>query len=560
MKSRRCDSLRVSLVRAANALTRFTVPGLVLLVATRLAAAAVAADYDLVIRHGQVLDGAGNPPVLADVAVKDGHIAQVGEVAGVGTREIDATGQYVAPGFIDMMDHSGMTLLWHGAAQNKLRMGVTTLIAGEGGTPVPAEKIEDYFDQLGKRGIAVNFATYYSAAQARVAVMGERAGAPSPLQLDRMRTLVATAMKAGVFGIASALVYPPDSFQSTSDLVALAGVAGQCGGFYATHLRDEGAQLLDAIDEAIAIGEQGGAKVEIFHIKAAYSPGWGTLMPQAIAKINAARARGVDIAADIYPYTAAGTGIDITVPNHLFAHGSQRAHELLRKPQVRAALKEELAAGSQPGWPNFVEAAGGWDHVVLANSFNPHYVRFHGQSFAAIGRALGKDPADAAWDILLAALPQRAVALYFMMDETDIETALKQPWVSIGTDAAAAAKLGQPDALGLPHPRAYGTFPRVIAEYVRNRHLLTLEEAVRKMTGWPAERMGLTDRGMIRVGWRADLVVFDYTQIRDTATWEDPNATPVGISEVIVNGKLAIHRGKYTGAKSGVVLRHRCDL
>jgi N-acyl-D-amino-acid deacylase len=524
------------------------------------AARRAAPDFDLVIRHGEVLDGTGGPAVAADVAIKRGRIVKVGLVEGTAKREIDAAGQYVAPGFIDMMDHSGTVLQWHGAAENKLRMGVTTVIAGEGGTPVGADEIGAYFDLLGKKGIAVNFATYYSAVQPRMAVMGERVGTPTAAQLAKMRSLVTAAMRAGVFGISSALVYPPDTFQSTSELTALASVAGACGGLYATHMRDEGAQLLDAIDEAIAIGEQSGAKVEIFHLKAAYSPGWGQLMPQAIEKINAAHARGVDVAADIYPYTAAGTGIDITVPNHLFAHGSQKAHELLRNPKVRAVLKKELAAGSQPGWPNFVEASGGWDHVVLANAFNPKYARFRGQSFATIGQALKMDPADAAWDILLDALPQRAMALYFMMDETDIETALKQPWVSIGTDAAAAAKLGQTDALGLPHPRAYGTFPRVIAEYVRKRHVLTLEDAVRKMTSLPAQRMGFSDRGVIREGASADLVVFGYEQIQDMATWENPNVPPAGISLVIVNGKLAIYHGKYTGVRSGVVLRHSCDL
>lgn len=539
---------------------RYALAGLCLLVATGLPVAAPAADYDLVIRHGRVLDGTLSPAVQADVAVKHGRIVRVGEVPGVGAREIDATGQYVTPGFIDMMDHSGEVLLWHGAALNKLMMGVTTVIAGEGGTPVLADQIGAYFDRLGRQGIGVNFGTYYSTAQVRIAAMGERAGEPTAAQLDRMRSIVATAMRAGVFGISSALVYPPDSFQSTSDLITMAKVAGRCGGIYSTHMRDEGEHLLSAIDEAIAIGEQAGVRVEIYHIKAAYSPGFGTLMPQAIARINAARARGVDIAADMYPYTAAGTGIDITVPNHLFAHGSERAHQLLRSPRVRAALKKELAAGSEPGWTNLVEASGGWDHVVLANSFNPRYARFHGKSFAEIGRILRKDPADAAWDILLAALPQRAMALYFMMDEGDIQTVLKQPWVSIGTDAAAAPRLGQLDALGLPHPRSYGTFPRVIAEYVRKRHVLTLEDAVRKMTSFPAERMGLEDRGVIREGAWADLVVFDYDKIQDRATWTDPTATPTGISYVIVNGRIEIDRGRYTGRKAGVVLRHRCDL
>jgi N-acyl-D-amino-acid deacylase len=505
-----------------------------------------------------VLDGLGHPAVEEDVAIKDGLITKIGRIAGRGAREIDATGQHVVPGFIDMMDHSGSVLLYHGAAENKLQMGVTTLIAGEGGTPVTAAKIGEYFEQLEKHRIAVNFGTYYSTAQARMEVLGERAGTPTPAQLASMKRLVGIAMKAGVFGVSSALVYPPDSFNSTADLTALASVAGGCSGLYSTHVRDEGEQLLDAIDEAIAIGEQAHARVEIYHIKAAYSPGWGKLMPQALERINAARARGVDVAADIYPYTAAGTGIDVTVPTHLFAEGPQKAHRLLGEPKVRDGLKHELENGSEPGWSNFVEASGGWEHIELANGYAPQYARFRGQSFTAIGQALNKDPADVAWDIMLDALPARAMALYFMMDEKDIEAALRQPWVSIGTDAAAAVKLGQIDAMGLPHPRSYGTFPRVIAEYVRARGVLTLEEAIRRMTSLPAARMGLADRGVIREGLRADLVVFDAQQIRDRATWTDPTAVPAGIGYVLVNGAVTLEAGRYTGVRSGMVLRHSC--
>jgi N-acyl-D-amino-acid deacylase len=299
-------------------------------------------------------------------------------------------------------------------------------------------------------------------------------------------------------------------------------------------------------------------KVEIYHIKAAYRPGWGELMPQALARINAARQRGVQVAADIYPYTAAGTGIDVTVPNHLFEHGPQKAHELLREPKVRAKLKRELKLDSEPGWSNYVAAAGGWEYVELANGYAPQYEQFKGQSFTAIGHALHKDPADAAWDIMLDALPARAMALYFTIDEQDIEAALRQPWVSIGTDAAATVKLGQVDAMGLPHPRSYGTFPRVIAEYVRTRGILTLEDAVRRMTSLPAERMDLTDRGMLREGLRADVVVFNYDQISDRATWADPTAVSTGIGYVLVNGRITLAEGKYTGAKSGMVLRHSC--
>jgi N-acyl-D-amino-acid deacylase len=514
--------------------------------------------YDLVIRHGRVLDGAGNPWVSADVAVRDGLIAKVGPVAGRGKREIDATGRYVSPGWIDMMDQSGGVLLEHGAAENKLRMGVTTLIAGEGGTPVPAAEIPDYFARLERQGIAVNFGTYYSAAQARVDAMGDGAGSPTPAQMGRMKADVRLAMDAGAFGISSALIYPPETFQSTADLVELARVASACGGIYATHMRDESENLVAAIREAVEIGERGGVKVEIFHLKAAYAPAWGRLMPAGIAEIEAARGRGVDVAADMYPYPAGGTGLSITVPNWVFDKGEDTGYARLRDPAVRERLKREVAAGSQPGWSNLVQASGGWGHVVLANPFNPKYDAYRMKSITDIAAALGRDPADVAWDIVLDALPKRAMALFFMMDERDIERALGQTWTSIGSDAAAAASFGEVDALGLPHPRAYGTFPRVIAEYVRKRHVLTLEQAVRKMTSWPATRMGLFDRGVIREGMRADLTVFDFERIRDGATWERPTAGPEGIDYVVVNGQVTVEPGGYTGAKAGRVLRGAC--
>ncbi len=515
-------------------------------------------DYDLVIRNGRVLDGAGNPWVRADVAVRGGVIAKVGAVAARGRREIDATGLYVSPGWIDMMDQSGQVLLENGAAENKLRMGVTTLLAGEGGTPVPAAEIAGYFARLEQQGIAVNFGTYYSAAQAREKVMGDGAGAPTSTQMAAMKAEVALAMEAGVFGISSALIYPPHSFQTTADLIELAKVASRCDGFYATHMRDESENLVAAIREAVEIGEKGGVKVEIFHLKAAYAPGWGRLMPQAIAEVEAARARGVDVAADLYPYPAGGTGLSITVPNWVFAEGEEKGYQRLKDPTVRERLKREVAAGSQPGWSNLVQASGGWHRVVLANPFNPKYQPYRSKSIAAIAAMLGGEPADVAWDIVLGALPERAMALFFMMDERDIETALRQPWTSIGSDAAAAKTFGEVDALGLPHPRAYGTFPRVIAEFVRKRGVLSLEQAIRKLTSWPAARMGLYDRGVIREGLRADFTVFDFDRLQDKATWERPTAAPEGIEYVVVNGAVTLDGARYTGAKAGRVLRGGC--
>ena len=281
-------------------------------------------QYDIVIRNGRLLDGAGNPWVRADVGIRDGRFAQVGRVTGHGRREIDATGDYVSPGWIDMMDQSGEVLRVNGLAENKLREGVTTAIAGEGGAPVPSAQLAAYFEQLQRQGISLNFGTYYGAAQARVEVMGDVAGEPSAQQMDQMKAHVAEAMRAGALGIATALIYPPDSFQTTNDLIELARVAAQYGGIYASHMRSESADLLKAIGESIEIGAKTGIEVEIFHFKAAYAPGWGKLTPEAGALIDAARSRGVNIAADMYVYTAGGTGLDITVPNWVSRTGCRR--------------------------------------------------------------------------------------------------------------------------------------------------------------------------------------------------------------------------------------------
>ncbi len=517
--------------------------------------AAEPTSYDIVIRNGRVLDGEGNPWVRADIAISDGKFAKIGRVEGRGKREIDAQGDYVSPGWIDMMDQSGAVLLKNGLAENKLREGVTTAIAGEGGTPVPAAQIDDYFNRLQSQGISLNFGTYYSSAQARVEVMGDVAGKPTPQQMEQMKQRVAQAMRAGAMGIATALIYPPDSFQSTDDLIELARVAAGYGGIYASHMRDESAKLLDAINESIEIGEKSGIQVEIFHFKAAYAPGWGKLVPEAGQLIADARARGVSIATDMYVYTAGGTGLDITVPNWVWEGGQKKGLQLLKDPKVRARLKKEVAAGSEPGWSNLIEASGGWDHIVLANAFDPKYDAYRYKSIDFIAKQLHRDPADVAWDIVLGSQPNRAMALFFMMSEPDIEMALRWPWMSIGSDAGANTAPGQMDDIGLPHPRAYANFPRLIAEYVKKRHVLTLEDAIRKMTSWPATRMRLYDRGAIREGLKADVTVFNYDRLEDTATYDDPMRYPTGIDYVLVNGQLVVDQGRHTGAKPGSVLR-----
>lgn len=510
------------------------------------------ADYDLVVRHGRVLDGMGNPWIRADVAVSGGRIVRVGRVTGRGRQEIDATDRYVSPGWIDMMDQSGAALPVNGLAQNKLRMGVTTAIGGEGGTPVPAAGIADYFATLERQGISINFGTYFSEAQARTAVLGNTARAPNPDELTRIQDLMATAMKAGAMGMTTALIYPPSSFASTEELVAVATVAARYGGIYASHMRDEGPRLLEAVDEAIAIGERAGLPVEIFHLKAAFQPGWGTLMAKAGAAIEAARARGVDVAADLYVYTAGGTGLEATIPTWAQEGGRAALIERLANPEVRARLKREIQSGL-PGWSNMVEAAGGWTGIVLSNARNAANAQYEGQTIAAIATARGVDPADAAFD-LVAQGDGRVMAIFHMMSEPDIETALRFPWTSIGSDAGAAVSDGGQDPTGLTHPRAYGNFPRVIARYARDRGVLTLPEAIRKMTSWPATRMRLEGRGSLKEGHWADVVVFDLATLDDAATYEAPRTSPRGIDYVIVNGQVVIDHGRHTGARPGAVL------
>ena len=509
-------------------------------------------QYDLVIRNGRVLDGAGNPWILADVAIDKGRFVRIGRVTGRGRQELDAKGRYVSPGWIDMMDQSGSVLPRNGLAENKLRMGVTTAIGGEGGFPVSAEKIPEYFASLEKNGISINFGSYFSETQARVAVMGMSAREPNADELARMGAIVETAMRNGAMGLTTALIYPPSSYATTSELVEMAKIAGRYGGIYASHIRGEGRELLESVAEAIAIGERGGLPVEVFHLKAAWQPGWGKMMREVGTLIEQARARNVDVAADLYLYTAGGTGLEATIPSWAFEGGREALLKRLSDPATRTRLKEEIKTGS-PGWWNIIEAAGGWDGVVMVNARNPENARFNGKTMTQIAKEWGKEPADAAFD-LVAQGQGRVMAIYHMMSEQDIETALRFAWTSIGSDAGAALKAGEQDDLGLPHPRSYGNFPRLIARYVRERKVLTLEEAIRKMTSWPATRMRLARRGMIAEGYQADVVIFDYDRIQDRSTYEQPLLYPEGIDYVLVNGQVVIDHGKHTGARPGQVL------
>ncbi len=511
-----------------------------------------ATEYDIVIRHGTVLDGTGADAFPADIAIRNGRITKIGTVHGEGVVEIDATGRHVSPGWIDMMDQSGETLLVNGLAENKLMMGVTSAIGGEGGTPVPATEIQSYFRTLERQGISLNFGSYFNAFQAREFAVGDRNVDVSAADIDRMKNQMRLAMQAGVMGMSSAAFYAPASFMSTHELVELAKVVAAYGGIYAAHMRDESRSLLSAIDEMLLIGEQAKLPVEIFHFKNASAPYWGVNTRLAIEKIEDARKRGIEIGADQYPYIAGGSGIDATVPTWVFSDGSELAYERLRDPEVRTRLKREIA---DPGSDRMVANSGGWKNIVLLSAFNARYSAYEGMNFEEIAAALDRHPANAAWDILLAGLPARANALYFLMSESDVQEIMRQPWVSIGSDAGTSLKLGRSDESMLPHPRAYGTFPRILRRYVRELKLFSLEEAVRKMTSLPASRMRLVDRGEIEEGFWADIVIFDADEIQDEATWTEPLRTPSGIDYVIVNGVIVVDHGVHSGKTPGQILR-----
>jgi N-acyl-D-amino-acid deacylase len=510
-----------------------------------------AVEYDVVIRGGRILDGSGNPWFYADIAIDDGRFVKVGSVEGRGEREIDAAGRYVSPGWIDMMDQSGSVLLKNGNAANKILMGVTSAIGGEGGTPAPAGEITEYFETLEKQGISINFGSYYNAFQARQAVIGMTDKVATEEEISKMRALMAQAMTEGVVGMSTAAFYPPASFMTTHEFVEIAKAMTPYRGIYAAHMRDESRKLVEAIEEMITVAEAADIPVEIFHFKNAFAPNWDKEVHKAIALIEEARARGVEIAADQYPYIAGGTGLDATVPTWVFADGFEAVAEKVRDPEVRERMKIDV---NDPDSDRVVAASGGWENVVLVNPYNEKYDKYNGKNLEEIGVLMERDPADAAWDIMLDAMPNRAYALYFMMDEKDVQTIMRQPWVSIGSDAGAAAVLGEVDDIGLPHPRAYGTFPRIIAKYVREEGVLTLEDAVRKMTSWPASRMKMKDRGMIKPGQWADVVIFDYATIQDNATWDEPMRTPSGIDVVMVNGVIVAEDGQHTGARPGQVL------
>jgi N-acyl-D-aspartate/D-glutamate deacylase len=520
-----------------------------------LAAAAVgvkAQDFDLLIAGGRVVDGSGNPSFRADVGVREGRIAAIGPLGErPARRTLNAQGLVVAPGFIDMMGASSQPLIENReAALSKLRQGITTMLAGEGGSAAPNAEgpwrtFGEYFARLEKAGLPLNAVHNVGAAQVRRLVIGEENRAPTPGQMGRMRDHVEQAMRDGAVGLSTALIYPPGTYATTEELVEMAKVAARHGGLYLTHMRNESGALLDAIRESIEIGEKAGLPVHIFHLKAAGQENWPRIH-DAIRLIQSARDRGLDVTADIYPYVRNGLGIGSLIHPRHYAAGSGPFLKTLRDPKVRAAVRQEIE--TTPNWENWYRHVGkNWDNILVASVGRDGDKRFEGKSVAAIAKLRGADE----WSTFFDLVEQGGVSVNpLSMDEAQKHAALRAEWVAICTDAPPTL----PTATGA-HPRAFGAFPRVLAKYVREDRVVSLEGAIRKMTSLPANILRQYDRGRIALGLAADLVVFDPVRVRDTATFTSPLSFPEGIPYVVVNGKVAIDQGSLTAENAGAVLR-----
>jgi N-acyl-D-amino-acid deacylase len=531
------------------------------------------AAFDIVITNGRIIDGAGSPWYSGDIGIRGGRIAAIGNLsAAPRARTIDARAMVVAPGFIDMLGQSELTILVDPRLPSKIYQGITTEITGEGSSVAPLNDalirygreifdyygitpdwrtFREYFARLEKQHLGINLASYVGATQVRAMVLGADDVQPTPPQLEQMKELVRQAMRDGAVGVSTSLEYPPAPYAKTEELIALAQQASAAGGIYATHMRNESDAILPAIDEALRIGREAHIPVEIWHIKVAGKENWGR-MPEVIAKINAARADGIDVAADTYAYTAWSNGMSAFIPPWAHDGGTSKLIQRLKDPATRARIRKDLLTPSKD-WDNEWQEITGPDQVLICTVKDPKLLSLQGKTLAEIAKLWNKDPMDALFDLLIAdnAFPQVAV---FGMSEPDVALALQQPWVSLDNDSSGASPEG---ILGRdhPHPRAYGTFPRILRKYVREEHKLTLEDAIRKFSALPAQRLRLEGRGLLRAGMWADVVIFDPATVRDLATFENPNQLSEGMAYVLVNGAPVIDNGKMTGALPGKVLR-----
>jgi N-acyl-D-amino-acid deacylase len=541
--------------------------------APTLITAAPPADYDLLVKNGRIIDGSGRPGYIADLAIKGDRIVRIGSLKGsTATRVIDARGMVVSPGFIDMLGQSETYVLIDPRAMSKVMMGVTTEVTGEGGSIAPVNErlikededfnrrynltidwqtLGEYFARLEKQGSGVNMATFVGATQVRAYVIGFDNREPTPQELEKMKVLVADAMKDGALGLSTSLQYVPARFAKTNEIVELAKVARRYGGIYATHQRSEANALDESLAEVFQIAREARIPVEIWHLKTAYKKNWGR-MPEVLAKIRKARAEGLDITADVYPYIAGSTSLTASLPPWVLEGGTEQMLRRVRDTRIRQQLKKEIPTDSKD-WENIYRGSGGASGVLIGSVVNRELEAMQGKRLSEIAEEQNKDPLDALFDLILADGGQTG-AIYFMMSEPDLRAAMRAPFVSFCTDSGARASDG-PLSGAKSHPRGWGSYPRILGKYVRDEKLLTLEKAVQKMTGMPATRVGLGDRGFLREGMFADIAVFDPRRIIDRATFEAPNQYAEGIKYVIVNGQLSVDDGKRTSALAGRPLR-----
>ena len=538
-------------------------------------ASASSTAFDIVITNGHIIDGTGSPWYSGDLGIRGGKIAAIGDLADAPRkRSIDAHGMVVAPGFIDMLGQSELTILVDPRLPSKIYQGITTEITGEGGSAAPLNDaiiqadhssyehlkitpdwrtLRQYFARLERQGIGINLATYVGATQVRRMVLGDADAQPTPAQLDQMKALVRDAMRDGAVGVSTSLEYAPAPYAKTGELIALGSEASKFGGIYATHMRNESDAVLTAIDEALRIGGEAHIPVEIWHIKVAGKENWGR-MPEVVAKINAARAQGMDITADTYAYTAWFNSMSAFIPAWAHDGGDAKLIERLKDPVTRARIRKDMLTPSKE-WDNEWMEIPGPEAVMICVVQNPKLLPMQGKRLSEVAKMWNKGPMDALFDLLIEDNAFTSVAV-FGMSEPDVVLALQQPWVAIDNDSSGASPegiLGQ----GHPHPRAYGTFPRILRKYVREEKKLTLEDAIRKFSALPAQRMRLTDRGVLKEAMWADVVIFDPTTVRDLADFENPNRLSQGMEYVLVNGVPVIEERKMTGALPGKVLRGR---
>lgn len=542
----------------------------VLLSVARLSVAAEA--FDVLLRNGHIMDGTGSPWYAGDVGIRNGKIAALGRLPGATAKTvIDAGNLLVTPGFIDMLGQSELTILVEPQLPSKIFQGITTEITGEGNSAAPINEhtieadrpgyehlkinpdwrtLAQYFARVEHQGLGINLATYVGATSVRRVVIGDDNRAPTARELQQMKDLVAQAMREGAFGVSTSLQYAPAPYASTEELIALASVAGQFGGIYSTHMRSEQNAIMQSLDETIRIGREAHVPVEIWHLKTAGKSNWGR-MKEVVAKIESARASGVDVTADTYAYPAWFNSFSAFVPPWAHDGGDAKLIERMKDPAMRQRIRKDLTTPSNE-WDNEWLAIPGPESILICVVQNPALQPLQGKTLAQAAALRHQDPIDALMDILIEDHAYTSVAV-FGMEEKDVALALSQPWVAIDNDSQGTAPTG---LLGQehPHPRAYGTFPRILRKYVREEHQLTLQDAIRKFTSLPAQRLGLADRGVLKQGMWADIAVFDPEQIHDTATFERPNQLSVGIRYLLVNGVPVIAAGKETRALPGQVL------